>query len=713
LKGSTVGEEAGSVTVLEREQYLQHVLGSLFYDVLATTCGADEEGPAAKLAFSQLVSDFPLDAQIASVEVFCSFSGKHSSQGVIDLIEPESALNLASLMLRWASRKCPGQPSAVYGVIEVLGLLVSRALASGESSGGCSFSLVVDTLFLRKAGDARAAQVIVTCFPLVGLVELIDTVVSVWGEKMFVARGERKLQGYLTEALLSSLERTDSAMLMSSTERKIPIIISLSTGVSTYLDASDKRSRIFGMRVAKRFSAILGQEISFEELDDEKDGSPSSLTPALKGEVQPTGALESRGQNEDQKKNEHIEVVDVDEQSSDSELEAFELGEERVGEVPSTNYLRICLEMLQYSETKPDARDKQEVGLTSIPRILASKPADAPDVCALLMRELMRLSNTFNVQNFEESRNTAIHALLTMYPQYALPMATGAIESDGLMLGARISAINALIKAAHALANLPLPDASNTTTLGISTREEAAIDTASTSATLGGKTRIKRPLKLAASKRQVRFFRNNFGPYALQFYFPLLHTLSAQNKRSIDGAGAGGVGSSASAANITDLQDGVEALLSAQILSALGYFTKCSINTHHQRLLIENTIAVATSMRSSTSLGIRRASLFAIHCSISAWVLQRASWSSSIPSKKASGAFETLTDLAGTTSGASSGNITSAISDGELGRAVANTVDWALLNVKQEPDAQSRAFMVDIVRQAIMLDANAHDEVEE
>jgi len=595
----------------------------------------------------------------------------------------------------------------VSGVVQVLTHLINRAFGvagsrEGASRGGvvdqqeqrCGYSDVIDELLLRKAADAEIARTIVSCFPLEGLIDLIDQVSSVWGEKLFVSRGEMKMQNFLTETLLASLERVDSSLLMRSGERRIPLIISLSSGVSTYLDATDKRSRILGMKVARRFSAILGQEINFAELDEVEMNEHSVSYSSKEGQSNIGKFAEIVEEEEKEKADSHV----PEDESSDSELEAYEIGEENVGVASSTNYLRTCLEMLQYADTKPDSRDKQETGLISIPKLLMTNPSDAPEVTPLLMRELMRLSNSFNVENFEELRNEAIHSLLTLYPENTVSVVTGAIDSNALMLGARLSAITALIKAAHVLANLPFTDS----TVGMllpsvvpSVEETAQISTiaelSSSTQISQSKTRIKRPLKLAASKRQKKYFRNNFGPLAPKFYFPLLKTLAAQKQSGGEAI----------------VEDGVEALLTAQILSALGYFAKCSVNTHHQRTLIEHTIAVATSVRDSTSLGIRRAALFAIYNSISAWVLQR---SEALRNRPAiGGALEVLSDLSGSNSARFSSNVPS-IADGELGRAVANVVDWALASAKEEADPQSRILKIEIVKAAITLDESTAED---
>jgi hypothetical protein len=96
-----------------------------------------------------------------------------------------------------------------------------------------------------------------------------------------------------------------------------------------------------------------------------------------------------------------------------------------IGEDPSekkkvTPYLRVCLDMLQLPESKTDAADKHELALLSIPSIIQSNPVDAGDMCGLLVMELLRLSNSFNINNFDKLRQESLHSILVSYPNIAV-----------------------------------------------------------------------------------------------------------------------------------------------------------------------------------------------------------------------------------------------------------------------------------------------------
>ena len=68
---------------------------------------------------------------------------------------------------------------------------------------------------------------------------------------------------------------------------------------------------------------------------------------------------------------------DDDEDSDFEDIEAYDLGEEPFStRVPETNYLRVCLGMLQAPEADTDAYDKQRVALNCIPRIVSAGPID-------------------------------------------------------------------------------------------------------------------------------------------------------------------------------------------------------------------------------------------------------------------------------------------------------------------------------------------------
>lgn len=109
-----------------------------------------------------------------------------------------------------------------------------------------------------------------------------------WGNKSFLQDGNYEKQQYYTSLLLKALDsmstedltRTDIdhdlALACSGSEhrgggcgglvRGIPLCILFSQSIANYLDVSDKKTRLLGMRVAKKFSSLMGQVLEFDEV---------------------------------------------------------------------------------------------------------------------------------------------------------------------------------------------------------------------------------------------------------------------------------------------------------------------------------------------------------------------------------------------------------------------------------------------------------------
>ena len=97
---------------------------------------------------------------------------------------------------------------------------------------------------------------------------MTDVILGLWGDPIFVNKGNIALQTSLTEAILLCISSMDMEELSYTKDVKNgPLIVSLSKGVSVYLDVSDKRSRINGMKVAVQFAAKMGKKVNFDELD--------------------------------------------------------------------------------------------------------------------------------------------------------------------------------------------------------------------------------------------------------------------------------------------------------------------------------------------------------------------------------------------------------------------------------------------------------------
>ena len=406
--------------------------------------------------------------------------------------------------------------------------------------------------------------------------------------------------------------------------------------MSAYLDQSDAKSRIRGMRIAKEFSILLGQDINFEELEEEdrkiaqqlsvasvvSSGTPSSTVSKV---TVTQSVAHSSGYDDD---------------SSDSEIEGYDMPDEDVEDVITlTNYLGVCLDQLLCQDNDKDAHDKQLSALLSIPKIILTSPMDAGNMCGPLVKELLRLNNSYNTKNFEGLRSEAVLSIAVAYPLFAVPVLTWALEEESYSLSVKIFAISCLTKAAYSLSNSPDERGSNVNTTSTSTSSSTSASTLTTS----GKTAlkkgnksdtistnennpssiIKRPAKLALSHKKVTYFVNKFGPLGPIFFYPILRLISieivrnssksittsnkkvdnklklslfstdldAVDEKFLDFFSKNGLyGSSGKIPEMKkcvdddDDGDGLHSMVPTEALLALGTFCKCSVNSVYQRL---------------------------------------------------------------------------------------------------------------------------------
>lgn len=293
--------------------------------------------------------------------------------------------------------------------------------------------------------------------------------------------------------------------------------------------------------------------------------------------------------------------------------------------------------------------------------IMASDPPDAADLCQPLMKELLTVSNAYSIevrnllmvgilllhmfysklpvpvlhnsagittvmgsplrmlsliltlvsdhcaaflfvlQNFDALRGAAVQSVLLRNPHIAVPFLTASLLGNDLPLGLKLLVLEWLMEAARALSNIPEDAATAVLEQGGSTTEKSKARV--------GKTVVKRPGKLAQLNTRTKYFRNNFGPLAPLFFYPLIQLLgriwhdklneewaptAAADQFNLiselfepkDAEGIGG-DAKTSAVATKDLTlkhlDGVAALLPSQCLVALGLFTRCTVNTTSQR----------------------------------------------------------------------------------------------------------------------------------
>ena len=140
-------------------------------------------------------------------------------------------------------------------------------------------ALLTEELLLQRQVDRDISRTIVQAIPIEGgnLLSSMHAMVALWSESSFVRKADNRNVLCLTASILTGLDRLDaSQQLHGGEEQKASFLYSLSTRVSllrasvkvwdSTLDSADQVARLEGMRVACRFSAITGHELTFPEL---------------------------------------------------------------------------------------------------------------------------------------------------------------------------------------------------------------------------------------------------------------------------------------------------------------------------------------------------------------------------------------------------------------------------------------------------------------
>ena len=143
-----------------------------------------------------------------------------------------------------------------------------------------------EELCLKRPYDSAVAHCVVDCTPVEGMALLLamHEVASLWGQHLFVSRGDVPMQSHLSQLLLAGITRlsvtplapgestqgqgrgnTASSFLYESGPRGGSLLAALSQGVSAYLDCAEPQCRLNGMRVACALSEATGHSLSFPE----------------------------------------------------------------------------------------------------------------------------------------------------------------------------------------------------------------------------------------------------------------------------------------------------------------------------------------------------------------------------------------------------------------------------------------------------------------
>ncbi len=653
------------------------------------------------------------DCQVAVLKYLLDCNKKEE---IIDTMTPEWLLNAIRLLLHPSvaiilkSRQIEAQ--------NILKLLLTRSIKSTESVEALN-----NIIFLNKVYRKSVVTIYIELLPVKFIPQMLHDVTSLWSDKIFINRGDDLYQDYLTCSILLGLEKLEDVQTLSLSGPNGKALATLfSHGIGNYFDSNGKSNKIYGMKVAKKFSQMMGHPIDFDELKD-SDVAPNNKE---SDSIEKPITL----QNKD-----NSDIVEEQNSDSDSEIEGYELGEDLSmnEKVKTTSYLRVCLDMLQCSDSNPDAYKNQHSALVSIPQIVSHQPVDVRDVCAPLTKELLRLANSYNLEDFNDLRSAAIQSLLVAYPGIATPVVTSSLTSDSVHVGAKIDSIRELIFAAYNLSGIDKSTTSIYSNSPVTGKEsEDALSSTSTRDMVMKNTTIKRPAKLAQSKRRIRYYRNNFSSVAHLFFKPVGSLLESYARlRAPDGAVSYhndtifdtlffALTSKNTKVSFYDPEfskgttsneqvDSIDAIVISQALLAMGCFVKCIHNDVNQVSYFIEAANAACYFLQSLYPGVRKSALVTMFDITKAWRelhsnsrnMQLCTYSTDI--------LSALTDVLGQRT--SNKNNHAGL---ELDKIMIKFVDWSVMSAKTDPDKECKLLKNAIVSEAIETlaqinpDANNH-----
>lgn len=153
-------------------------------------------------AVAALILLLPLDFQAILFNFM--IRGNLMGTSIISYLPPKFALQTAYLFLRRKySNRSYVEDSLELSIDERSSLekLVEQALKD------ISPAAVVDTLLMQRSFTASVAEFIVNLLPEECYIYILSVVGTLWGEKLFISKGNERAQEFMTATLISTLRR--------------------------------------------------------------------------------------------------------------------------------------------------------------------------------------------------------------------------------------------------------------------------------------------------------------------------------------------------------------------------------------------------------------------------------------------------------------------------------------------------------------------------
>jgi hypothetical protein len=190
----------GSLTTpIDIKEYMHCIIESLL-----CYCNKYDNQSNEMTAMTAIILLLPSNFQVCLFDIICNkleIGGK-----VIKHLPSDFVLHSAYLLLR---RKHSTHIRTTFLSVSeelLVSSLIERALVD------CYPVTIIDTLLMQKPFDGTVAKLIVNLLPESCYIDLLDVVGSLWGERLFVSKGDGYAQEYLTVVLISTLKKISGSL---------------------------------------------------------------------------------------------------------------------------------------------------------------------------------------------------------------------------------------------------------------------------------------------------------------------------------------------------------------------------------------------------------------------------------------------------------------------------------------------------------------------
>lgn len=259
-------------------------------------------------------------------------------------------------------------------------------------------------LFFNKTFDSNIARIIINSLPTDYIADICYHLCRIWGDRIYISSGRAASMAYMFAGIDQCLDRITKSDLTASWN-ETTLMALLSRCISNYLDAGDAAIRKYGMELAKVYAAKLDTQISFDAPKPAPPTESAAPRRKLTVDVDPDEGSDSDG----------LEELDA---YYDPEL-VQTTAVHPEDKYTRLYYLSVCLQSKPFPSTRvtlpsltdglsfvelrtpsedKDAYTNHRNALCNIPEIVVIAPTDAADLCGPLLKELLRLSNSFNME---------------------------------------------------------------------------------------------------------------------------------------------------------------------------------------------------------------------------------------------------------------------------------------------------------------------------